>query len=129
MEETNKLKENDILFYKKMHLILIVIETVFCFITIPLQILKISYKEFDYPSGSGGTKYYNSFYNMWDNVSNVYMILLNILLGSLIIFNIICIIRIKTINKKLLFVSHFLFIIALIVFLLILTHGPVQRVY
>ncbi len=126
MEKGQDLKIEEIDNSKKINLILYVIETILYFVTIPLQIIKIVHDVAEYPDGHGGILYRNYYYNLWDNIDHPYMILFNILLGVSIIFNIVCIIRIKNINKKILLISHILFISIAILFLIILFYGTMN---
>ena len=83
-----------------------------------------------YPDGHGGYNYYNNYYNMWDNISKDYMVLINILFATSILLNILCIIFLNKLNKKYLILAHGYFIASVIFFIVIFAlYGNQARLY
>ena len=102
------------------NIILLIIESVLSFGIIPLQFIKYLKNTYDYPDGHGGYKHVTNYYNMWENIPEEYVVLLNILFGTSIIFNVLCIIFYNKMNKKYIFFAHGFFVASIIAFMIIM---------
>jgi hypothetical protein len=102
------------------NIILLIIESVLSFGIIPLQFIKYLKNTYDYPDGHGGYKHVTNYYNMWQNIPEEYVVLLNILFGTSIIFNVLCIIFYNKMNKKYIFFAHGFFVASIIAFMIIM---------
>ena len=102
------------------NIILLIIESVLSFGIIPLQFIKYLKNTYDYPDGHGGYKHVTNYYNMWQNIPEEYVVLLNILFGTSVIFNVLCIIFYNKMNKKYIFFAHGFFVASIIAFMIIM---------
>ena len=102
------------------NIILLIIESVLSFGIIPLQFIRYLKNTYDYPDGHGGYKHVTNYYNMWQNIPEEYVVLLNILFGTSIIFNVLCIIFYNKMNKKYIFFAHGFFVASIIAFMIIM---------
>ena len=102
------------------NIILLIIESVLSFGIIPLQFIKYLKNTYDYPDGHGGYKHVTNYYNMWENIPEEYVVLLNILFGTSVIFNVLCIIFYNKMNKKYIFFAHGFFVASIIAFMIIM---------
>ena len=120
MEENKKESLFDNKKFNLANIILLIIESVLSFGIIPLQFIKYLKNTYDYPDGHGGYKHVTNYYNMWQNVPEEYVVLLNILFGTSIIFNVLCIIFYNKMNKKYVFFAHGFFVASIIAFMIIM---------
>ena len=102
------------------NIILLIIESVLSFGIIPLQFIRYLKNTYDYPDGHGGYKHVTNYYNMWQNIPEEYVVLLNILFGTSVIFNVLCIIFYNKMNKKYIFFAHGFFVASIIAFMIIM---------
>ena len=112
-------KDNSKIF-KLTNIVLFVIEILSSLALIPLQIIKFVHDRPAYPDGHGGYKHVTNYYNMWQNIPEEYVVLLNILFGTSIIFNVLCIIFYNKMNKKYVFFAHGFFVASIIAFMIIM---------
>ncbi len=120
MEENKKESLFDNKKFNLANIILLIIESVLSFGIIPLQFIKYLKNTYDYPDGHGGYKHVTNYYNMWQNIPEEYVVLLNILFGTSIIFNVLCIIFYNKMNKKYIFFAHGFFVASIIAFMIIM---------
>ena len=120
MEENKKESLFDNKKFNLANIILLIIESVLSFGIIPLQFIRYLKNTYDYPDGHGGYKHVTNYYNMWQNIPEEYVVLLNILFGTSIIFNVLCIIFYNKMNKKYVFFAHGFFVASIIAFMIIM---------
>lgn len=120
MEENKKESLFDNKKFNLANIILLIIESVLSFGIIPLQFIRYLKNTYDYPDGHGGYKHVTNYYNMWQNIPEEYVVLLNILFGTSIIFNVLCIIFYNKMNKKYIFFAHGFFVASIIAFMIIM---------
>lgn len=120
MEENKKRSLFENTKFNLANIILLIIESVLSFGIIPLQFIKYLKNTYDYPDGHGGYKHVTNYYNMWQNIPEEYVVLLNILFGTSIIFNVLCIIFYNKMNKKYIFFAHGFFVASIIAFMIIM---------
>ena len=120
MEENKKRSLFENKKFNLANIILLIIESVLSLGIIPLQFIRYLKNTYDYPDGHGGYKHVTNYYNMWENIPEEYVVLLNILFGTVILLNILCIIFFDKINKKYVIVAHIFFIASLIAFMIIM---------
>ena len=100
--------------------IILLIELFLLTSIIPLQLGEIVNDPYESPNGHGISEYTNHYYNLWQKTDKFYMILLNILFGVSIIINVICLLKLEKINKKIIFISHIFFVFSIISFFIVL---------
>ena len=120
MEENKKESLFDNKKFNLANIILLIIESVLSFGIIPLQFIRYLKNTYDYPDGHGGYKHVTNYYNMWQNIPEEYVVLLNILFGTSVIFNVLCIIFYNKMNKKYIFFAHGFFVASIIAFMIIM---------
>ena len=120
MEENKKESLFDNKKFNLANIVLLIIESVLSFGIIPLQFIRYLKNTYDYPDGHGGYKHVTNYYNMWQNIPEEYVVLLNILFGTSIIFNVLCIIFYNKMNKKYVFFAHGFFVASIIAFMIIM---------
>ena len=127
--EESKEKEIEKRSYNLIHKLALLIEILVSLGVIPVQLMKLIHDNPVFPDGHGGWVYEHYYYNMWDNTETQYMVLLNILFATSIIYNLLCIIFFNKINKKIIIVAHVLFVISIITFIIIFKFASQSRKY
>ena len=107
--------------------IILLIELFLLTSVIPLQISEIVNDVYESPNGHGKVEYTDHYFNLWQKTDAFYMVLLNILFGAAIIINVICLLKLEKINKKIIFISHIFFVFSIISFFIVLYFANLNK--